>query len=255
MDITALTVSNILGYALIFVRISSCMVSMPGISERYVPVRIRLLIAITMTIATYPLVEEYLPKNTNLHVLELFIIIIKEITIGLFFGLTARIILSSSHVAGMIIGYQSGLASAVMFDPNTGSQGSTIGAFLTLVTTVLFFTFDLHHLLLLAVMDSYSLFPINGDIFSSDMSHFITKTVAESFLIAIKLSAPYIVLGLLMYIGAGITSRLMPNMQVFFVLMPVQILIGFGLLAITLSVSMLWYMNKVKDKIGVFIPM
>ena len=153
----------------------------------------------------------------------------------------------------MIIGYQSGLAAAVMFDPNTGAQGSTIGAFLTLLSTVLFLVTDLHHLLLIAVIDSYSLFVPATDLMIDDMTHFIVRVVAESFLIAMKISTPYIILGLLLYIGAGIMSRLMPNMQIFFVLMPVPIMLGFLILAITLPVVMLWYMEHVQEMIGLFL--
>ncbi|MCH2037436.1 MAG: flagellar biosynthetic protein FliR [Rickettsiales bacterium] len=253
MEFSQITVAAVYSYMLIFTRVGACIMVMPGVGERYVPVRIRLLIALVITVIVQPLAAPYLPEAIPTAPLGLFLIVLNEVVVGVFFGLVARLLISTSHMAGMIIGYQSGLAAAMMFDPNTGAQGSTIGAFLTLISTVLFLLTDLHHLLLIAVVDSYSLFIPANDIMSDDMAHFITHVISESFLIAMKISAPYIVIGLLLYLGAGIMSRLMPNMQIFFVLMPVPIMIGFVILAITLPVVMLWYMEHIREMIGLFI--
>ncbi|MEM7617304.1 MAG: flagellar biosynthetic protein FliR [Pseudomonadota bacterium] len=238
---------------LIFCRVSGCILMMPAIGERYVPVRIRLIAALTITLATYPVIIDFLPSNYDITPLALAVLIFKETVIGLFFGLIARLFISASHIAGMVIAYQSGLASAIMFDPATGSQGSSIGAFLTLTSSVLFFVGDLHHLLLMGLIDSYSLVIFDDYLIIEDMTDYIINIISEIFVIGIQISAPYIVVGTLVYIGAGISSRLMPNMQIFFVLMPAQILLGFFILAATFSIVMLWYINHIADKLEDFV--
>lgn len=253
MDIIALTPTLILSYFLIFLRISSCMMVIPGVGERYIPTRFKLLLSLMVALVCYPMTVGYLPDQLPNSVIALSLLMIKEIIIGVFFGLMARILINASHIAGMIIGYQSGLATAVLFDPNTGAQGSAIGSFLTLIAITLFIATDAHHLLLLAVVDSYRFIAPDTALMIGDMSEFITTIVAESFLIAVKISSPFIVIGLLMYLAAGIMSRIMPNMQIFFVLMPIQILLGFVLLAMILIVTMMWYMETMQEIISTFI--
>ena len=100
------------------------------------------------------------------------------------------------------------------------------------------------------MIDSYQLFT-PGDILPTDGFMEITKrTMANSFLAGFKIASPHIVVGLMLYLGAGIMGRLMPQMQVFFVLMPIQIIMGFSILAITLSTAMMWFMEYYTETMG-----
>lgn len=219
---------------------------MPGFGEIYVSPAIRLLVAMGISAVMLPIVGATLPPIPG-DVLSLFLIILAEITVGLFIGAVTRILQATLHIAGMIIAFQSSLASALLFDANQGSQGSVFGNFLTLVGLTILFTSDLHHFILIGISDSYNLFsptdfpPIN------DFAKFAAMAVSSGFLVAFKISAPLIVVGLLLYLGAGMMARLMPNMQVFFILIPLQIYVAFFLLMIILSSGMMWYLSYFEE--------
>src|SRR5262249_31282809 len=138
--------------------------------------------------------------------------------------------ISALQVAGSVIAQQLGLGFVTAVDPTMGQQGVIIGNFLTVLGVALIFATDLHHLVIAALNDSYTLFQ-PGDIpLLGDVAELTTRTVAAAFRIGIQLSAPFLVFALLFNVGLGILSRLMPQMQVFFVGLPLSILIGFLIL-------------------------
>ena len=142
--------------------------------------------------------------------------------IGAMLGVTARLTISVLEVAGSVIAQQLGLGFVTAVDPTQGEQGMIVGNFLTLLGITLFFATDMHHLVIAAL---------------------ITKMVAGAFRIGIQLSAPFIVFGLLFNIGLGILARLMPQMQVFFVGLPLSILIGLLFLLLLLGAMMSFFLD------------
>ena len=147
--------------------------------------------------------------------------LVEEILIGAMLGVTARLTISALEVVGSVIAQQLGLGFVTAVDPTQGEQGMIVGNFLTLLGITLFFATDMHHLVIAALNDSYTLFEPGELPTTGDAAALITKTVAGAFRIGIQLSAPFIVFGLLFNIV------LMPQMQVFFVGLPLSILIGF----------------------------
>ena len=118
-----------------------------------------------------------------------------------------------------------------------------VGNFLTLLEITLFFETDMHHLVIAALNDSYTLFEPGELPTTGDAAALITKTVAGAFRIGIQLSAPFIVFGLLFNIGLGILARLMPQIQVFFVGLPLSILIGLLFLLLLLGAMMSFFLE------------
>jgi flagellar biosynthetic protein FliR len=103
--------------------------------------------------------------------------------------------------------------------------------------TMIFAT-DLHYLIIGALNDSYRLFAPGTPLLTGDVAQLITRTVAGAFSIGIQLSAPFLVFGLLFNLGLGILSRLMPQMQVFFIGLPLSILLGFLILLVVVGAMM-----------------
>lgn len=221
----------------------------PGMGESYVTSRARLAIGLTVSAFLYPILYELLPQQIPNSLIEIAKILIFETTIGVFFGLLLRIIQASLHIAGMKIAYMSGLSTATLFDVNQSTQGSVIGGFLTVVGITLFFTTNLHHILIIGITESFSFLRVNGDLPTEDFAFLSFTFLSDAFLIAFKISAPVIIVGLMLYLVAGLMGRLMPNMQVFFVLLPVQIFIGFLFLGLSLSTFFLVYINFFEEKL------
>jgi flagellar biosynthetic protein FliR len=76
------------------------------------------------------------------------------------------------------------------------------------------------------------------------------QVVAGAFVIGVQMAAPFIVFGLVFYLGIGILSRLMPQMQVFFIAMPATISVGLILLAILLAMIMGWYLMHFESQMA-----
>ena len=224
--------TGIYAFLLTFVRMGTAAMIMPGIGDSFVPERIRLFIALALSFILAPLTAQYMPAAIP-NTFELITLIGMEFVIGLFFGTIARIFMMAMDTAGMIISISSGLGNAQVFNPSLATQGSLIGAFMSVTGVVVLFATGLHHLLIKGVLDSYMLFPVGDVPDIGSMAEFVAKTIAASFSIGLKIAAPFIVLTLLIYIGMGVLSRVMPQVQVFLVALPLQILLSIILLALT----------------------
>jgi len=158
------------------------------------------------------------------------------------------------HIAGSIIAYQSSLSSALTANiAGFSGQDTSLGNLMSMTTIVLIFVTDLHHVMLRGLIDSYMLFTPGHMPMMEDMATHATNTMTNCFRIAMQMSAPHLVVGLMLYLGAGIIARLMPNIQIFFIMMSPQLLISFFVLMITVSAIMLWYLDYLKEALGSFV--
>jgi len=167
----------------------------------------------------------------------------------------ARLVVATVEIAGMIISMQLSLANASVFNPAMAAQSSLVSALLGVMAVALLFATNMHHLLLLAVADSYTLFipgtvPIYGDFAST-----FGQVLGGSFLVATQLAAPFIVLGLVFYLGLGLLARLMPQLQIFFIAIPAQIYVGLMILGLILPALMLVWLNHAQSTLHGFLDL
>jgi flagellar biosynthetic protein FliR len=174
----------------------------------------------------------------------------QELLVGGVLGLTVRLALSAMQVAGTVIAQQLGLGFVMAFDPSQGQQGVVLGQFLAMVGMAMIFAADLHHLAILALSESYTLFRPGEMPPVGDSAALVTKVIAQSFLIGVQVSAPFLVFGLIFNLGLGVLSRLMPQMQVFFVGMPLSILAGLLILMLIVAAIMTVYVEHVGWVLG-----
>lgn len=251
MTIT-LPVQTAFVFVLIFARMGSMVMAMPALGDGHVPTRIRLIFALVLTLVMLPLVRDAY-GTVPVKLGAVMVAMVSEIAVGVFLGLSARLLTTAIQVAGTAIAFQSGLAFAQNLDPTQGTQGAIVGTFLALLATTLIFSLDLHFLLLAALRDSYDLF-LPGQILPfGDFGEMAVHIVSGAFRVGIQLAAPFLVFGLVFYMGLGILSRLMPQLQVFFLAMPANILFGFLLLALLLSSMMLWYLDFFETSMARFL--
>ena len=173
------------------------------------------------------------------------VMLVEEILVGAVLGMTARLTISALEVAGSVIAQQLGLGFVTAVDPTQGEQGVIIGNFLTMLGVTLIFATNMHHLVIAALNDSYNVFAPGDVPATGDVAALVTRIVAGAFRIGIQLSAPFLAFGLLFNIGLGVLSRLMPQMQVFFVAMPLSITIGLLFLLLVLGAMMGFFLDYV----------
>ena len=230
-------------YILIFARVGSILMLLPALGEMTIPARMRLGFALAFSLVLYPLISPTLPPLPN-DVLQVLVYMAHELAIGLILGAITRMITMAAAVAGSIIAFQTGLSGAQGADPiNGGAQGALIGAFLSMLGVTLIFATDLHHVALMAIRDSYMIFSPKEPLMLGDAAEMAVQSAASAFVIGVQMSAPFIVLGLVFYLGMGILGRMMPQLQVFFVIMPATIWVGLILFALLLMMMMGWYLT------------
>ncbi|HTB05277.1 MAG TPA: flagellar biosynthetic protein FliR [Bradyrhizobium sp.] len=225
-------------FMLVFARVGAMVMLLPGLGETNIPVNIKLAIALLLTLIILPLHRDAYHVDMG-SLTPLLVLMLREIVIGIVLGATARVTLSALQVAGAVIAQQMGLGFATSVDPTTqGQQGVLIGNFLTLLGVTLLFATDSHHLVIAALSDSYSIFSPGETMSSGDIAALATRAFAAAFKIGLELSAPFLVFGLVFNIGLGVLARLMPQMQVYFVGVPLAILAGFLIFALVISALM-----------------
>jgi flagellar biosynthetic protein FliR len=224
-------------FMLVFARVGAMVMLLPGLGESNIPVRIKLAIALLLTLIIVPLHRA--DYHVNMDALSaLLVMFIYEILIGIVLGATARVALAALQVAGAVIAQQLGLGFVTSVDPTQGQQGVVIGNFLTMLGITMLFATDSHHLIIAALNDSYSIFSPGEVMPSGDVAALATRAFAAAFKIGMQLSAPFLVFGLVFNIGLGVLARLMPQMQVYFVGVPLSILAGFLIFAVVLTAMM-----------------
>ncbi len=240
-------------FILMFARIGAMVMLLPGLGEMSVPRRVRLILALVLTIVLYPLHHAALQVDMGAFA-PVMLALGREILIGIVLGITARLTISALQVAGAVIAQQLGLGFVTAVDPSQGQQNAIFGNLLTLLGVVLIFATDLHHLIIAALSDSYLLFK-PGEVPSlGDAAALIVRTFAAAFRIGVQLAAPFLVFGLLFNLGLGVLSRLMPQMQVFFIGLPLSILLGFLILFVVVGAMMGTFVGHLEDVLRQLAP-
>ena len=229
-------------YLLIFARIGTMLMLLPGLGELVVSARIRLTIALLLAGVMFPLQRSAYQVDLS-SLASIVTLLAQELLVGAVLGIAARIAISALQFTGSVVAQQLGLGFVTQVDPTQGEQGMILGNFLVLLGLVLLFATDMHYLVIGALYDSYSLFKPGEVPATGDAAALVTRTLAGAFRVAVQLSAPFLVFGILFNLGLGILSRLMPQMQVYFVGVPLSIALGFLILALVLGAMMANYLT------------
>jgi len=224
-------------FMLVFARIGAMVMLMPGLGESDIPVRLKLSIALLLTLIILPLHRQAYQVDMQ-SLTPLLVLMMREIFIGILLGATARVTLAALQVAGAVIAQQMGLGFVTSVDPTQGEQGVLVGNFLTMLGITLIFATDSDHLVIAALNDSYKIFAPGEILSSGDVASLATRAFSAAFRLGLQLSAPFLVFGLVFNIGLGVLARLMPQMQVYFVGVPLSIFAGFLILGLVIAAMM-----------------
>jgi flagellar biosynthetic protein FliR len=239
-------------FLLTFARIGTMVMLIPGLGEQSLPSRVRLTMALVLTAILMPAHQQ--AYHVDLKELgPVILLLLQEIVIGAVLGLTARLAISALQIAGTVVAQQLGFGFVTAVDPTQNQQGVLVGNFLTVLGIALIFATDLHYLVIAALNDSYNIFKPGEMPLTGDVAKHITQIVATAFRIGIQLAAPFLVFGLLFNLGLGVLSRLMPQMQVFFIGLPLAILLGLLLLLLVIGAMMgtfVGYMQNVLSQLA-----
>lgn len=247
-----LTNEFVFGMLLVFCRIGSALAFMPLFSEVNISTQFRLLFALVISYSFIQLVEISIPA-IPVSFLDMVMLISFEVLTGIMMGIIAKTVITALHTTGMIIAFQSGLSSGMIFDPMQGAQSSIFGNILSISFMATLFSYDGHLYIIKTLASSYSMFSVGSYVeFFNDFTDTLIKTVSAAFNVGVKLAIPFLIVGLVFFLGAGVLSRLMPQLQIFFILLPAQILISLFIFFITLGSVLVWFTDHFYDSIKIF---
>src|SRR6201992_2656651 len=242
-----------LPYLLVFARVGAMVMLLPAIGDMGVPSRVRLVLALAISFVLTPTVASAYAAEAPQTLVGLVILILQEVTAGVLVGAMARIIMSALSVAGFLIATQTGLAYAQTIDPTQNTQGAVLGNFLTLLGTTMIFLTNLHHLALGAIAGSYRMIPPGAHLPTDDMAQLVINLTSSSFALGFQLAAPFLVFGFAVYAGLGVLARLMPQLQIFFLAGPLNIMSGFVILLALIGSLMTVFLNYYTNSMAVFL--
>lgn len=216
-----------------FMRVGGAVMTAPLFSAAYVPMRVRLMLAVFISAALLPMLTE-MKLNTGLAVnligVEAIVMAAKELLIGICLGFFLQLVFEAVVIAGHLIASGMGLGFAMMVDPNRGVQVPVLSQYLLIITLLLFVAMDGHLAFLAMLARSFELWPIAGEAMAVSQLQIMFEQGSAMFAGAIQIAIPAVIALLLVQIAVGVISRAAPTLNLFAVGFPLAMLVGFVLL-------------------------
>jgi flagellar biosynthetic protein FliR len=244
-----LLVGEIGSVLLVFARLGTALMVVPGIGEHYVLPRLRLQLALALSLLVAPALPARLPALPE-EPLALAALLAPEILIGLVLGFAARLALAAIHVGGSLIATQSGLSAAAMFDPNEATPGTLPGTFLTVAALTILFAADFHHLLLRAAAGSYAVLPVAASVDLAAAAELLVGLSGAAIATGARIAAPMILAAVLVNLGLGALGRMVPSLPALFVALPLQLLLALVMLELALPAAMRLFAETLVRGVG-----
>jgi flagellar biosynthetic protein FliR len=230
------SVEQIQFFFLMWSRILAMLAIFPIFGSSNVPWQLKVGLSLLLSLILFPILSTR-PVEIPTHLLAYAILVIKEILVGLVIGFATSLIFTGLSMAGSIIDLQIGFAMSQTIDPMSGEGSTVLGQFLLTLFTLLFLLLGGHHFLILTLVQSFDKIPILGATFlTGKLTEVMAYLITNIFVLGIKFSAPIVILLMLISVAGGVLSRTLPQMNLFVVAMPAQILVGLMGVAVMLPV-------------------
>ena len=217
----------LIGVFLVFVRIGGFFLAAPFFGHDWVPVRVRIFLAVILAYALSGLIVGPLPENASNTVGIMLCVGIEAVT-GLALGFTAQFIFWGVQYAGELLGFQMGLGLAQVMDPSSGENNNPLGRILGLLFLLAFLLFDGHHYLLSALVRSFETIPLAGARVSAAGPLMLDWT-GEFITTALRLASPFMITIFLVDAALGVFARVAPQADLFSIALPLKLLVGLGI--------------------------
>jgi flagellar biosynthetic protein FliR len=218
--------SDFLTLFLIFVRVGVVFAVVPFFSGEIIPRRVTALISLFLSYILMPVVPQVQIRAEDLNLLLLASILIHQMLVGLALGLAIDVIFAGIQIGGELMGFQMGFSIANVVDPMTGASAPITSNVLYITAFLLFFSFGGHHMLIKALVDSFSVIPMGGGLARTPFLTAVVTYAGQMFVIGIKVAAPVMGTLLLVNVSFAIIARALPQMNVFLMAFPLTIAVG-----------------------------
>lgn len=217
-------------FTIVLFRTASVLFFSPIYNQTNIPLLVKIGLALVLTFAIFPTIsntQQALPDNLPSFILLIF----KEIAIGFLIGYVATLAFGAFVMAGELVSADMGLSMAEMVDPLFGDRVSPISQIFQLIAFILFLSINGHHWLINALVLSYKTVPITGFIETGFTISKLVQMFSGLFVSAIKVAAPVMIIMAMVVVVSGFLARSMPQLNIFMLIFPTKIIVGFLVLA------------------------
>ena len=232
-DIYRFSEPQLLLFVLVLVRMSAFVTTWPVFGVENVTPQVKVLFALLFAMMIYPTLK-FSPDQVNDVQKSMVMMTAKEAVIGAIMGSLARFFFFAFQIAGELVSISVGLSSAQMFNPALGGQVSAIEQFYLIFASLFYLSVNGHHFLLSGLVDSFRLVPVSAVLMKTGQLKDIALFVQQIAEIGLKFSAPVMVAILVVNLVLGVIGKTVPQMNVLVTSFPINILVGFVILSLTL---------------------
>ena len=226
MPLDFLNIDQLMTAALAFIRVGGIMFIIPFFGDLSVPIKVKVLLAVAVSMTITPLLPTTWAGSVNLQALPITILIVKELLIGLIIGFTAKLAFEGLLLASSMVSYQMGFGVSNLIAPGTDVQLDAFSSLHRALMILLFLSLNLHHLFFTAMLETFEYIPAGHVFLNSDLGSHLISITGEIFATAVKLAAPVVVALLFATAGLGLVARAVPQMNVFSMSFPISFMIG-----------------------------
>lgn len=237
-----LAIDQILGWAVsylwVLIRVGAMLMVAPIFGSQTLPMRVRLLIAVVISVVITPMVPD-IPTVDPLSIAG-FVMIAQQILIGVAMGFVLNLVVAAFVIAGESIAMSMGLGFAQTVDPQNGVSVPLVSQFLTIVVTLLMVTLNVPAMIVKMLADSFTILPISPIGLSPEDFRAIAWFGQQMYINAVLVALPVVTTLLMVNLAMGVITRAAPQMNIFSVGFPATLMIGFFLLFLA---APLWFPN------------
>jgi flagellar biosynthetic protein FliR len=244
---------------LAFARLLSFMVIAPFFGGTAVSARVKVATAAAFVIIVYPSLATGLPPEGRplpFSALGFIALLAKEALVGFTLGFVTSLVFEGIQVAGRIVDFQRGAMLGEVFAPQLQQQVSALGQFNLQFSIVLFFAIGAHRVFISALLHSFEMIPATGfPNFTpgwTPVAASITQLTAGVFAIGVQLAAPAMIALLLTDLFFGLINRAAPQINVFFLGLPVKMLVGVVVILVSLQLLKDQYIHYFNETYKMF---
>lgn len=225
-------------YILILIRVTAFIVVCPGFSYKGLSNIFKVALSMILSLFIHSIIPNVELVNSMYYLL---FAAIEEAFLGLAMGYLTKLVFSAIEIAGQLVDFQVGFSMASVYDPAMGIQASHYGRIYYWLSIAMFFMLDLHHKVIVATINSFTVIPIGELNISGAGVEGIIRLFSTSFELAINLAAPMIMVVLVIDVVLGIISKTVPQINVLMLGMPLKS----GVSYFTTLIMLTWLIGRI----------
>jgi flagellar biosynthetic protein FliR len=247
-----LMIEKLLGFTMVLTRISALFLALPVFGWKTIPRKIKVAMVVLLAIF-HSAITPFTVNTSEISVLEAILLIANEATYGLSLGLIAAIMFSAVKVGARIIERQMGLMMAQILDPLTGESSKPLSSLFDMVFVLMFLSANGHHFLLSIISRSYESFPAGSIPTIGVLAGGVIKAGSALLTAGLSLAAPMLAAFLVLLVVLAVLARMVPEMNILFISLPVRVGLGLLMAAIFLPLVSA-YLSEFADWMDKLLP-